>query len=52
MIFNQYLDYLENRSILDRVLDDCKEQSAQIKAELEECKNKKLPTQPELLNPA
>lgn len=45
------MEYLENRSILDKVMDDCKNQSAQIKAELEKCKDEKLPTQPELLNP-
>jgi len=30
-----YLDYLENRSILDRVLDACRKRAKQIQAELE-----------------
>jgi SNF2 family DNA or RNA helicase len=30
-----YQSYLENRSILDRVLDDCRQRSRQIQSELE-----------------
>lgn len=51
-MINQYLEYLENRSILDKVMDECKKYSAQIKAELENSSKEKLQIQPELLNRA
>lgn len=50
-MLDQYIDFLDNRSVLDQVLDDCKNQAEQIKAELKrlECENS-LNEQPALLN--
>lgn len=47
----QYEEYIENRGILDQVLYDCRQQSEQIKNELEAIQNG-LPEQPRSLNPS
>lgn len=47
----QYEEYIENRGILDQVLDDCRKQSEQIQKELEAIQDG-LPDQPQSLNPS
>lgn len=51
-MLDQYIDFLDNRSVLDQVLVDCKNQAEQIKSELKnlECEDS-LNEQPALLNP-
>ncbi|CAG9532386.1 unnamed protein product [Cercopithifilaria johnstoni] len=46
----QYLDFLENRSILENILDDCRRHSEEIYSALESVKSKQLQMKPELLN--
>jgi uncharacterized protein YjgD (DUF1641 family) len=47
----QYLEYLENRGVLDQVLDDCKGYVQHIKEELAKMETTNLLSQPALLNP-
>ncbi|KAL4002659.1 SNF2 N-terminal domain family protein [Acanthocheilonema viteae] len=46
----QYLDFLENRSILENILDDCRRHSEEIYSALESIKSKQLQMKPDLLS--
>ncbi|KAM3723134.1 putative regulator of chromatin subfamily A [Dirofilaria immitis] len=46
----QYLDFLENRSILENILDDCRRHSEEIYSALESTKSKQLQMKPKLLS--
>lgn len=46
-----YLEFLEKRSILDEVLDDCKRYSQTIEDSLKKIQDKQLLVQPKTLNP-
>ncbi|VDK73399.1 unnamed protein product [Litomosoides sigmodontis] len=49
-VAEQYLDFLENRSILENILDDCRRHSEEIYSALESIKSKQLQMKPELLS--
>lgn len=49
-VVEQYLDFLENRSILENILDDCRRHSEEIYSALESIKSKQLQMKPELLS--
>ncbi|VDM20281.1 unnamed protein product [Wuchereria bancrofti] len=46
----QYLDFLENRSILENILDDCRRHSEEIYSALDSIKSKQLQMKPKLLS--
>uniref|UniRef100_A0A915Q019 SWI/SNF-related matrix-associated actin-dependent regulator of chromatin subfamily A containing DEAD/H box 1 homolog n=1 Tax=Setaria digitata TaxID=48799 RepID=A0A915Q019_9BILA len=46
----QYLDFLENRSVLENILDDCRRHSEEIYSALESIKSKQLQMKPKLLS--
>uniref|UniRef100_A0A915BYH2 SWI/SNF-related matrix-associated actin-dependent regulator of chromatin subfamily A containing DEAD/H box 1 homolog n=1 Tax=Parascaris univalens TaxID=6257 RepID=A0A915BYH2_PARUN len=49
-VTEQYVDYLQNRGILEAILDDCKHHSEQMQAALEALRLEQIPSQPKLLN--
>ncbi|EFO23163.2 SNF2 family domain-containing protein [Loa loa] len=49
-VAEQYLDFLENRSILENILDDCRRHSEEIYSALESIKSKQLQMKPKLLS--
>ncbi|VDM63733.1 unnamed protein product [Angiostrongylus costaricensis] len=46
-VLNSYMEFLENRGILEKILDDCKDHSLTVAAEFENCTHRNL--KPKLL---
>uniref|UniRef100_A0A0K0D0U8 SWI/SNF-related matrix-associated actin-dependent regulator of chromatin subfamily A containing DEAD/H box 1 homolog n=1 Tax=Angiostrongylus cantonensis TaxID=6313 RepID=A0A0K0D0U8_ANGCA len=46
-VLNSYMEFLENRGILEKILDDCKDHSLAVAAEFEHCTHRNL--KPKLL---
>ncbi|KHN88348.1 SWI/SNF-related matrix-associated actin-dependent regulator of chromatin subfamily A containing DEAD/H box 1 [Toxocara canis] len=49
-IAEQYIDYLENRGMLEAILDDCRHHSEQMQTALEALRLEQMPSHPKLLN--
>ncbi|PIO68266.1 helicase protein [Teladorsagia circumcincta] len=39
---NAYMEFLENRGVLEKILDDCKDHALSVAAEFEKCTNRRL----------